>query len=143
LNGSQTWYGDVNEDGSFNILARVTAIEGSGTAVKPEEGNPLQQADVSTITCKVFTIASRDATTGTEVTPAPTLTPAANLYDALQTLGWPTGRDPHGYNFRLDLGPAYSASPAQWVLVEVKFTLSGGGVVWLKVRVKTKAVVTS
>lgn len=138
------WYAKVHEDGSFSNLARVTAIQGTGTQVRPHEGNCLKIADVSTIVCKVYNLGTdREATTGTEVTPAPSLTPADNLYDTIQTNGWPTEDDPHGYNFRHDVGPAYVPDPGTWYLFEYKITLTGGGVIWHKVRVETDGVIQS
>lgn len=144
MKGAATWYGDVNEDGSYSVLARVTSLDGSGTEVRPEEGPCLTQADVSTITCKVFALGTnKNNPSGTEITPAPTLTPAANIFDTLRTTGWPTPSDPDGYNFRHDLSPTYAPNGGEWYLLEYKFTLTGGGVIWLKVKVRSAPVQTS
>lgn len=142
--GAGTFYGTVNEDGSFSVLARAVSLEGTGETVRDEEGPCLIPDDVASITCKVYDIGStRNATTGVEITPAPTLTPASNLYDELQKAGWDVGMDPHGYNFRHDVSPTYCPSPNNWYYLEYKITLTGGGVVWLKGRVKTAGVFQS
>ncbi len=127
------------------MLARMVSLDGSGDEVKPGEGACLQQADVSAITCKVYDLGTdKDAATGTEITPAPTLVVATNVYDALRTTGWPVAIDPHGYNFRHDVGVAYVPSPNNWYQIEYKFTLAvGGGVAWLRGKVKTKPVIQS
>lgn len=142
--GAAVWFGKVNEDGSFSVLARVTALEGTGTEVQAEEGPSLKQVDVSAITCKVYDLGTnRDAQTGTPVAPDPVLTPAANLFDTLRTSGWPTKRDKAGYNFRHDVAATYCTSPENWYLLEYKFTVTGGGVIWLEVRVETRSKVQS
>ena len=139
----KTWYGSVPEDGSFYILSRLAALEGTGSEYVAGEGNVLKQADVSTITCKVYSLGTnKDNESGTEVTPAPTLTAAANLFDTLRTVGWPTGDDCYGYNFRHDVGPTYVPNPEEWYLLEYKITLTGGGVVWMSVKVKTGRITT-
>lgn len=137
---AMTIYGSVDEDGGFSILARVTSLSGSGTAVRPIEGNPIKQADVSSITCKVYALGTdKNNDAGTEVTPAPTVTVATSVYDTLQTSGWDTYHDPDGYNFRFDVSPTYTANPGEWYLYEFKFTLTDSSVIWLKAKVKTSS----
>lgn len=137
-------WGEVHEDGSFSVLARVCSLTGSGEEYLPGEGNVLEQADVSTITAKVFDIgADEEATTGTEVTAAPTVTVSTSIFDTLRTVGWPTDDDPHGYNFRHDLGPTYSAEGGEWRLVEYKFTQTDGTIAWLEARVRIREKATS
>jgi hypothetical protein len=144
MDGAATFFGRVNEDGNFSVLARVCALEGSGAQVAPEEGYCLTQADVSSIVCKVFDLGSdRDNAAGTPVTPDPAVTVSASVYDALQTNGWPTTQDQAGYNFRFDVSPAYAPAANEWYLLEFKFTLSGGGIAWLRVKVKTVPVQSS
>lgn len=129
------WEGRVNEDGSYSVLARVTGLDATGAELAPGEGNLVKQADLSSISCKVFDLGtSRTNQSGSEVLPAPTPTPAANVFDTPRTVGW--GADDLGYNFRHDLGPAYAPDGDHWYLIEYKFTLTTGGVGWLKVRVK-------
>ena len=44
-----------HEDGSATVLGRITARNGSGSATGiAGEGNWLEQADISTITCAVY-----------------------------------------------------------------------------------------
>jgi hypothetical protein len=148
MDGATTWYGNVNERGSYSVLARITALDGSGTQVEPSEGNCITQDDVYTLTCKIFDLGTdKDNTTGTEITPAPTLTPTDNIYDTLQTNGWPVGEDYAGYNFRHDVKPLYVPDADHWYLLEYKFTLTGIGtgttddvVIWLRVKVKSKDI---
>ena len=142
---AQVWFGNVTEDSSFSILARVCALQGTGEQVFPREGNCLKQADVSSITCKVFALGtSKTNPAGTPVSPDPTLTPAANILDALETNGWDTESDPAGYNFRYDInGTSYVPAPGEFYRFEVKFTLTGGGVFPLIVVVKTLPIQTS
>ena len=141
---AQTWFGAVNEDGSFSILARVCALSGSGSEMAVGEGKVIQQADVSAITAPVYLLGTnKNNTSGTVVTPALAPTAAANIFDTLRTVGWPTVDDKHGYNFRLDLGPTYTATGGQWYLVEIKITLTDGTVIQLPVKVKTQLMQTS
>lgn len=143
MSGAATWYGVVNEDGNYSVLARMVSLDGTGEEVSPGEGPVLKQADVTTITAKVYSLGSdRNNAAGVEVTPAPSLTVSANLFDTLRTAGWPTERDIFGYNFRHDLAGAYAPEPEEWYLVEYKFTLVGGGVAWLKVKVLAAGVRT-
>lgn len=136
-------WGEADEDCSFSILARLCALSGSGSEYGAGEGNVLQQADVSTITCKVFDLSTdKDATTGVEVTPAPTVTVSTSVFDTLRTVGWPTDDDQHGYNFRHDLGVAYAADGGgEWRLVEYVVTLTDGTVAAIEARVKVRAKV--
>lgn len=142
--GANTWVGAVNEDGSFSILARVVSLDGAGIQVNADEGNCLLPADVSSITCKVFSLGdNKDATTGTEITPDPTLTPNGNLFSTLRTAGWPVLTDPAGYNFRHDVAASYVPNPNEWYQVEYQFTLAVGGTAWGRVKVKTIPVLSS
>lgn len=144
MNGAGTWYATVNEDGSFSILSRVCSLAGTGETVAAREGPTLVQADVSSITAKIFALGtSKDNQSGTEITPAPTLTMTDNLYDELQTSGWPIEEDAAGYNFRFDVSPIYVPNGGEWYKVEVKVTLIGGGVAWLEGYVKTTRLQTS
>ncbi len=138
-----TFYGRVNEDGSATVLARLVSLDGTGTAVRDAEGPCVLRADVSSIACHVYDLGtSKDAATGTEVTPAPTLS-AANVSDSLLSPGWDTYADPAGYNFRHDLAPAYFPTGGHWYLVEYKFTLTSGAVLWGRCRVKATDEVQS
>lgn len=137
MNQAGTFYGQVNEDGSASVLARLVGLDGTGTTVRDVEGPCLLQANVSSITCHVYDLGtSKDAATGTEVTPAPTMTVSTSIYDTLQSAGWDTYADPAGYNFRHDLAGTYFPTGGHWYLVEYKFTLASGAVLFGRVRVK-------
>lgn len=141
---SEPLYALTHEDSTTSVLGRLCSLSGSGEEVKPGEGYVCLQADVSAIACRVYDLGTdRDAATGTEVTPAPTLTPAANVFNALRTVGWPVARDRHGYNFRHDIGAAFLADPGEWRLFEYRFTFADGGVAFREVRVYTRPVVQS
>lgn len=141
MNAVAVYYGKVNEDSDFSVLARVTSLDGSGSEYRPGEGNCLQAADINTITCAVYSLGTnRENESGTEVTPAPTVTVSSAIFSTLRTVGWELDRV--GYNFRHDLAATYVPNPNEWYLVEYKITLSGGGVVWIKAKVKTNPVRT-
>ena len=132
------WYGEGWEDAQLPVLARFSALAGSGSEMVQGEGPCIVVADVSAITCKVYDLGTdRDAATGTEVTPAPTLT-SANVF-VLRAAGWT--KDLHGYNFRHDLAAAYLADPDEWRLLEYRITLTDGTILPLSVRVKTASIV--
>jgi len=134
------WYGSANEDSSYSVLARLTALDATGTLVSADEGYCLKKVDVSTITAKVYSLGNNsNASTGTVVTPDPTVVVNTSIFDTLQTVGW-TGSS--GYNFRHDLSPTYSPEPNIFYAIEYKITLATGGIMWLKIRVRTLPVIT-
>jgi hypothetical protein len=134
-------YAEVDEDGQLSVLSRLTSLSGTGSELVQGEGPVVKVADVSTITCKVYDLGDeRDADTGTEVPPAPTLT-SVNVFDTLRTAGWKS--DVIGYNFRHDVAAAYLADPAEWRLFEYEVTLTDGALICLEVRVKTRARIRS
>lgn len=138
VNGVRVAIGRVAEDGSFSILARVCDLDGTGSEVVPGEGPVLKQADITTITGKVWNLgANINNAAGTEVAPAPTVTISTSVFDTLRTAGWPLREDTYGYNFRHDLNPTYSADANTWYKVEYKFALASGGTVWVFSYVKT------
>lgn len=144
--GSRIWYGQANEDGSCTLLARITSLDATGEEYLPGEGPVVLQDDVSTITCKVYDLGTdKDALTGTEVTPAPTVVVATNIFDTLRRSGWPLPPegDTIGYNFRFDVGAAYLPNPNTWYAIEFLFTLVGGGVFPAKFRVYTNPFIQS
>lgn len=144
MTGGRKFTALVNEDGSFSILARIVSLDGTGSEVVPGEGPCIKQADIFSISCKVYDLGSNEfATTGTEITPAPTVTAASNMFDTLRTTGWPVAQDPSGYNFRHDLGPTYVPSPNNWYQIEYLFTLTSGGVVPFVGAVKTASLIES
>lgn len=143
LDSASVCYGKVNEDSGYANLGRFCALDGSGDEVRAGEGYVLQVADVMTVTCKVYALASRDATTGVEITPAPTIAPADVFFDVLQTTGWPTDEDEYGYNFKHNLSPVYTPNGGIWYLVEYKVTTVTAGVIFGRYKVKTTEVIQS
>src|SRR5262245_60612098 len=140
-NGASILYAEVVEDFPFSALFRVTSLSGTGAEVVQGEGPLVKQADVASVTCKVFDLGTdRDADTGVEVTPAPTYS-AANVFDTLRTAGWPglPERDLFGYNARFDVAATFLADPEEWRLIEWTITLTDGSPVPLQARVKTLA----
>lgn len=133
--GFPTWYGRVPEGGPFSILARVTAINGSGDLVLSKEGYCITQADVSSITCKVYSLGTNKTAEGTEITPAPTVVVADSIFDTLQLVGW--GADSYGYNFRHDVAADYVPNAHEWYVFEYDINLDTGGVILLQVQVET------
>jgi len=115
-----------NEDGDCTVLARVTARNGSGSATGVSgEGNWIQQADLSTITCKVFDLSG--TTPNTEIA-TPTVTISTEIQDTpvTATTIWTQGTT--GYNFLHDLAASNFPNADHRYLVEYKFTLTGGGI---------------
>lgn len=138
------WYGQVQEDGTFSVLSRITALSGTGTTVRDIEGPCVKKADVASITCKVYSLGTnRNNQAGVALSPDPTVTINDSIFDTLQTSGWPTTEDRAGYNFRFDVGATYVPNGNEWYLIEFKITLASGAIVWLKLKVKTSSGQTS
>lgn len=119
-----TW----NEDGSATVLGRVTARDGSGTATGVRgEGNWLQQADLSSITCSVFDLSSETPDTAIAT---PTITISSVIVDSpvSTTVLWT--EDTTGYNFIVDLAASNFPTGNNVYRVEFKFTTTGSAVFW-------------
>lgn len=128
-------YGKTMEDQPWTGLWRVCALNGTGSTIA-EEGKLILQADVSTITAKCIGLGTNQAaTSGTEITPAPTYTVAGTISDTLLTLGWPISKDSSGYNLRMDFGATYFPTGNEWTEIDVTITLTGGSVIKLKALV--------
>lgn len=135
----KTWYGRVYEDGSFKVLARLVSIDGSGEEVQPGEGNCIQQSDITSITCHIYDLGSnRNNQSGSEITPAPTVTVVDTILDILAVVGW--SADYYGYNFMHNISKTYLPNPSNYYLIEYEFTLAAGGNMWLRVIVNTNPV---
>jgi len=144
--GNRTWYGAVNEDGTYSLLARITSLDATGEEYLPGEGPVILQADISSVTCKVYDLGTdRSALGGTEVTPTPTVSVSTSVFDTLRRTGWPLPPegDTIGYNFRFDLGPTYVPTQGNWYAIEFKFTMVGGGVFYAKFRVYSTPTIQS
>lgn len=115
-----TW----NEDGSATILGRLTARGGSGAATGVEgEGNWLEQADISSITLKVFDVDSE--TPNTPVRTA-TLTIADVILDTPVTSNVIWTRDTVGYNLIYDAPNTDFPTPNNRYDLEFTVVLQGG-----------------
>jgi hypothetical protein len=126
--GAQIGSGTVFEDGSASFMSRVYGPDGSA----------LQQADLTSITFKVYDSGGTEAATGT-------LTIADVVFDTLQTdARWNPDIDTTGYNFRDDRIAGTFAGGGRYT-VEYKFTPTSGVnyVFWVKFRVAVMAVLTS
>ena len=128
-----------NEDGSCTVLARVTARNGSGSVTGVNgEGNWLQIANVSTITCKVFDV--DDLTTAAAT---PIVTVSAEILDTPITVQTIWTKDATGYNFIHDLAATNFPTGNQIYRVEYTFTLSGGAVFHLLLEGVAKAIAST
>lgn len=129
------------EDGSCTALARVTARDATGAATGISgEGKWVKQADLSTITCKVF---DRNGTTPDTAIATPTVTIASAVYDTPVTDGLIWDVDLTGYNFLHDL--AYTNFPEgnRKYVVEYIFTTTGGAKWSLVFEGVSRAIITS
>lgn len=139
--GAGTWYGEANQNGAYSLLARATSLDGTGQQCNVWEGNCLTQADVNAIVAHVYDLGTdKTAPSGTPVLPNPTVSVAANIFNTLQTIGWPVQVDYFGWNFRLDLQGLYAANANHWYLIEVELTLTNGQIVWLRFIVKAVSI---
>lgn len=111
------------EDSDVTVLGRVVARNGSGAAVT-DEGNLLQQADVSSISYKTFDL---DSDTPTAAIESGALTVASVILDAAVT-GEIWTQDATGYNFIHDVPASWFPTGGHRYAIEYKFTLSGGAV---------------
>jgi hypothetical protein len=115
-----------NEDGSATALGRITARDGSGAATGLDgEGNFLQVADVSTITCNVYDL---DSDTPDTAIITPTVTVATSVLDTVATTNVLWTKDSIGYNFIHDLPITAFPTGGNMYLVEYKITTAGGTV---------------
>lgn len=122
-----------NEDGSATVLGRITARDGSGSATGVDgEGNWLEQADIDTITYKVF---DRDSDTpDTPVVAETSLTVADVMLDTPVTTAVIWTKDTTGYNFIHDIAASVFTTGGHQYEVEYKVTTTGGTVFHGKYR---------
>lgn len=114
------------EDGSATVLGRLAGRTGSGNATGVDgEGNWLQEADISTITCKIFDLDSSTPDTATET---PTVTISSVILDTPVTTNVVWTKDTIGYNFIHTLSSTYFPTGDRRYRVEYEVTLAGGGV---------------
>lgn len=132
VDAQQTAGSPLTEDSAVTVYARIT-----GAAVAA-----VQQADVSTITAKVFDLSSTTPTTaiGTD----PVLVVASVISNTLQTgstTRWT--RDGTGYNFAHTVAGSYLATPDHRYRVEYVLTPTTGDVLRFAAEFVTLAWITS
>ena len=114
-----TWH----EDGNATALARITARNGSGSATGVDgEGNWLQQADLTSIACKVFEKGAGQVSLVAE----PTVTISSAVLDTPVTTNVLWTQDTTGYNFVHDLAATNFRTGTFEYIVEYTFTVTGG-----------------
>jgi hypothetical protein len=125
---SVTW----REDGTATVLGRLVSRSGSGSATGVAgEGNFVQQADLSSITCAVFDLSG--GTPDTSIA-TPTITVSTDVLDTVvtTTVIWTadgTGSAAvTGYNFLVDLAASNFPKGGHVYSVEFTITATGGGV---------------
>lgn len=123
-----TFHVEWSEDADATVLGRLTARNGSGSATGIDgEGNWLQQADISSITCNIFDL---DSSTPDTATATPTVTVSSVILDTPVTTNVVWTKDTTGYNFIHDLSNSYFPTGDRRYRVEYKVTLTGGAVFW-------------
>lgn len=114
------------EDSTVEILGRLVARNGSGVYTGQRgEGRFLQQADVSSITAKVYNLDVSETTVDTDLG---SLTIANVILDTVDDSGEIWTPDDIGYNFRHQIADTVFVSPGSTYRVEYKVTLVGGEV---------------
>ena len=113
------------EDSTAEVLARVTARNGSGSATGVNgEGNWLQQADISSIACNVYNLTSDpDGDSPNNIGP---LTVSSVIVDTPVTSQAAWTIDTVGYNFIHTIAGTVFPTGGSIYRVEYLFTLSGG-----------------
>ena len=116
------------EDGSATCWARVTAFDATGSATPYlGEGNYIKQADIDSVTCKVFDMSD-------PVSPrTPILEPIVTLSTAILDTPDTTGliaidedKRPVPHNFRFNMPATSFPTGDHKYLVEFYFTTTGG-----------------
>lgn len=117
---------NFKEDSTVEILGRVTARNGSGAATGiGGEGKFLQQADVSSITCKVYNLTDDATTVDTDLG---SLTVSSVILNTVDSSGEVWTKDDIGYNFRHTIAETVFTDGGDTYRLEYKFTLTGGAV---------------
>lgn len=129
------------EDGSAVALGRLASDSGTGDWTGVEgEGNFLKQADIDTITYKVF---DRSTTTPDTAILTGTLTLSSVIFDTpvKDKKLWPD--DDYGYNFKHTLPTTAFPTGDNVIRVEYKITTVGSAVGWGIYEGPVESVVTS
>lgn len=136
-----TFYVEWNEDGTATVLARVTARNGSGAATGVSgEGNWVEQADISTITYKLFNL---DGDTPSTAIESGSLTVSDIIIDTPVTSTAIWTKDDVGYNFLHDISNSFFPTPNARYRMEYEITLTGGAVFHGVFEGTTRAIVGS
>jgi len=120
---------DIFEDSPATILARVVALD---------DGDPIQQADLTSITCAIFDTLDTETVLST-----PTLVVANVIFDTLQTSNSRWTEDTTGYNFDFTIPASSFPSGDRIYRAEFKFTDTGSSVTWVIAEIHTIPVFTS
>ena len=121
-----TFQVEWTEDSDATVLGRITARNGSGSATGVNgEGNWLQQADVSTITWKVFDV---DSATPETAIASGSVTVSTSVLDTPVTTNVIWTKDATGYNFLHDLAATNFPTGGRTYRLEYVATLTGGAV---------------
>lgn len=129
------------EDATNTVYGRITARDGSGAATGVQgEGKWIKQADLSSITCKVF---DRNGSTPDTAITTPSITISDVIDDTPDTSQEIAPRDATGVNFVCELGPTNFPTGGHIYRVEFKFTTTGGDVHWAIYEGMCQSVVTS
>lgn len=114
------------EDATVEILGRVTARNGSGSATGQDgEGKFLQQADVSSIEAKVYNRSNNNS-----LNDLGSLTVGNVILDTVDESGEVWTLDDIGYNFRHKIGTNVFTAGGSKYVIEYKITLIGGEVLF-------------
>ena len=121
--------GELWEDSTGYVLARVVG----------GDGEPLDEADVSSIARKIFNI---DSSTTTPVDESD-LSVADTIYDELQTGEDWGDEDATGYNFKDTIAATIPIVGGNWYVVEYKLTLADGTTVIVAGKFPAKSIFSS
>ena len=121
-----------------NRITYGTVLAASGTTILDRvvgaDGDPFDQADLSSITCAVY-----DITTGTDVAViTPSIVISSVVYDTLQTGALWENRDATGYNFAHALPVTAFPTAAHVYKVIYTFTPASGAVCLTEYHVTTE-----
>lgn len=113
-----------SEDATATCLGRITARNATGSATgRAGEGKFLKQADIASITCKVFDL---DGATPDTPVATPTVTISSAILDTPDTADTLWTVDTYGYNFIHDIANTVFADGNHRYRVEYTVTLASG-----------------
>jgi hypothetical protein len=120
--------GSCDQGGSCTLYGRITSRDGTGVAGNPGEGYALKKADVATMVLRIAS--TNDVPNTLAPVPAPVITPAATMFDTLQTSTNDAayGGDRTGFNFRWEVPLGIMIYGGRTYLFQVVVTTVGGKV---------------